>query len=170
MKRQHLALEALKHILTDEIQTRFKSNIVKQRQFSEMLLQALKKYKNKSIEAARIIEELIATAKEMKADADQTAAFDMTSNEVAFYDALVMNGSAREVLGDDKLRDLARVLVQRVRANTSVDWSIREPARARLRVEVKRLLREYGYPPDAEKVATELVLEQTERFVVTDQN
>ena len=165
MKRKHLALEALKQILNDEIQVKFSSNVVKQRRFSELLMQALKKYKNKSIEAAQVIEELIAIAKEMKVDAAQDAALGMTSDEVAFYDALVMNDSAREVLGDDKLRDLARVLVKRVRNTITIDWSIRDSARARLRVEVKKLLREYGYPPDAEKIATELVLEQTERFV-----
>lgn len=167
MKRKNLALEALKQIINGEIKVRFATNVVKQRQFSEMLMQALKKYKNKSIEAAQVIEELIAIAKEMKTDAVQNAQLDMNSDEVAFYDALVMNGSAREVLGDNKLRDLARVLVQRVRNTISIDWSIRDSARARLRVEVKKLLREYGYPPDAEQIATELVLEQTERFVET---
>jgi type I restriction enzyme R subunit len=167
MKREHLALEALKQILNEEIKTRFSNNVVKQRQFSEILLQALKKYKNKSIEVARVIEELISIAKEMKTDVAQNAALDMSNDEVAFYDALVMSGSAREVLGDDKLRDLARVLVKRVRNSITIDWSIRDSARARLRVEVKKLLREYGYPPDAEKIATELVLEQAERFVET---
>jgi type I restriction enzyme R subunit len=167
MKRKNLALEALKQILSGEIKVRFAANVVKQRQFSEMLMQALKKYKNKSIEAAQVIEELIAIAKEMKDDTAQNAQLDMSSDEIAFYDALVSNGSAREVLGDTKLRDLARVLVQRVRNTISIDWSIRDSARARLRVEVKKLLREYGYPPDAEQIATELVLEQTERFVET---
>ena len=165
MQRKHLALEALKQILNDEIKARFSTNVVKQRRFSEMLIAALKKYKNKSIEAAQVIEELIAIAKDMKIDLEHNAALDMSDDEVAFYDALVMNGSAREVLGDDKLRDLARVLVKRVRNTITIDWSIRESARARLRVEVKKLLREYGYPPDAEKIATELVIEQTERFV-----
>lgn len=165
MKREHLALEALKQILNDEIKVRFGSNVVKQRSFSQKLMEALKKYKNKTIEAAQVIEELIAIAKEMRTDLAQHEALNMTSDEVAFYDALAMNGSAREVLGYEQLRDLARVLVKRVRSNISIDWSIREPARARLRVEMKKLLREYGYPPDAEKMATELVLEQTERFV-----
>jgi type I restriction enzyme R subunit len=167
MKRKNLALEALKQILNDEIKKRFSSNVVKQRAFSDMLFVALKKYKNKSIEAAQVIEELIAIAKEMKVDLAENAALDMTNDEVAFYDALVMNGSAKEVLGDEKLRDLARVLVKRVRNTITIDWAIRDSARARLRVEVKKLLREYGYPPDAEKIATELVLEQTERFVET---
>ena len=165
MKRKNLALEALKQILTGEIKVRFASNVVKQRQFSELLMQAVKKYKNKSIEAAQVIEELIFIAKDMKNDALQNEQLDMTSDEIAFYDALISNSSAKEVLGDAKLRDLARVLVQRVRNTISIDWSIRDSARARLRVEVKRLLREYGYPPDAEQIATELVLEQTERFV-----
>jgi type I restriction enzyme R subunit len=169
MKRKNLALEALKQILNDEVKKRFSSNVVKQRAFSDMLFVALKKYKNKSIEAAQVIEELIAIAKEMKVDLVENAALDMTDDEVAFYDALVINGSAREVLGDEKLRDLARVLVKRVRNTITIDWSIRDSARARLRVEVKKLLREYGYPPDAEKIATELVLEQTERFVETSE-
>ncbi|MBY0472994.1 type I restriction endonuclease subunit R [Patescibacteria group bacterium] len=165
MKREHIALEALKEILNGEIKVRFETNVVKQKVFSEMLMNALKRYKNKSIEAAQVIEELIAIAKDMKLNLLQTAELGMTEDEVAFYDALVMNGSARKVLGDDKLRDLARVLVKRVRSTITIDWSIRDSARARLRVEVKKLLREYGYPPDAEKIATELVLEQTERFV-----
>jgi type I restriction enzyme R subunit len=169
MKRKNLALEALKQILNDEIKKRFSSNVVKQRAFSDMLFVALKKYKNKSIEAAQVIEELIAIAKEMKVDLAENAALDMSNDEVAFYDALVMNGSAKEVLGDEKLRDLARVLVKRVRNTITIDWAIRDSARARLRVEVKKLLREYGYPPDAEKIATELVLEQTERFVETSE-
>jgi type I restriction enzyme R subunit len=169
MKRKNLALEALKQILNSEIHVRFSANIVKQRKFSDMLFATLKKYKNKSIEAAQVIEDLISIAKEMQIDLDYDRALDMNGDEVAFYDALAMNGSAREVLGDDKLRDLARVLVKRVRSNISVDWSIRDSARARLRIEVKKLLRDYGYPPDAEKIATELVLEQTERFVMTDE-
>lgn len=164
MERKNLAVEALQKLLNDEIKTRFSTNAVKARSFAEMLEKALLQYRNNSIEAAKVIEELIEIAKQIRESEKGAEELGLSSDEVAFYDALSTNGSAKEVMGDDQLRKLAAVLVKRVRANTTVDWTLRADAQARLRVEVKRLLREYGYPPDQEKVATELVLEQASLF------
>lgn len=164
MERRNLAIEALQRLLNDEVKARFSTNAVRARSFAEMLEQALLRYKNNSIEAAQIIEELIEIARKIRDSEHEAEALGLGPDEVAFYDALAVNGSAREVMGDDQLRQLARVLVQRVRGNVTVDWTVRESARARLRVEVKRLLRDYGYPPDQEKMATDLVLEQASLF------
>ena len=164
MERRNLAIEALQRLLNDEVRARFATNAVRARSFSEMLEQALMRYKNNSIEAAQVIEELIDIARKIRDSEKEAEELGLSSDEVAFYDALAANGSAREVMGDEQLRQLARILVQRVRGNITVDWTVRESARARLRVEVKRLLRDYGYPPDEQKIATELVLEQATLF------
>lgn len=164
MQRRNLAVEALNRLLNDEVRTRFATNAVKTRSFAAMLEEALKRYKNNTIEAAQVIEELIDIARKIRDSEKEAEDLGLSPDEIAFYDALAANGSAREVMGDDQLRKLAAILVQRVRANVTVDWTLREDAQARLRVEVKRLLREYGYPPDEEKMATELVLEQASLF------
>ena len=160
MERKNLAVEALQRLLNDEIRARFATNAVKSRKFSELLEEALKRYKNNAIEAAQVIEELIGIAREMRDSNKSAEELGLTPDEVAFYDALVTNGSAQEVMGDDQLRALAQVLVKRVRSNTSIDWTIREAAQARLRVEVRRTLSEYHYPPDQSKIAMALILEQ----------
>lgn len=164
MERKNLAVEALKRLLDGEIKAKFSKNAVKLGSFAEMLEKAIMRYRSNAIEAAQVIEELIQIAREIKLSEDAVAVLGLSADEVAFYDALVQNGSAKQVMGDEKLRELARVLVVRVRSNITVDWSVRESARARLRVEVKKLLREYGYPPDQEKMATELVLVQASLF------
>lgn len=164
MQRHNLAVEALQRLLNEEIKARFATNAVKARSFADMLDQALQRYKNNSIEAAQIIEELIDIARKIRTSEKEGEELGLGPDEVAFYDALAANGGAREVMGDDQLRKLAAILVQRVRANVTVDWTVRADAQARLRVEVKRLLREYGYPPDEEKMATDLVLEQASLF------
>jgi type I restriction enzyme R subunit len=164
MDRKNLAVEALQKLLNDEVRTRFSTNAVKARSFAEMLEQTLQKYKNNSIEAAQVIEELIEIARRMRDSNKEMEDLGLSADEVAFYDALASHGTAREVMGDDQLRRLAALLVKRVRANVTVDWTLRADAQARLRVEVKRLLREFGYPPDQEKLATELVLEQASLF------
>lgn len=164
MARKNLAVEALQRLLNDEVRTRFSTNAVKARSFAQMLEQALARYKNNSIEAAQVIEELIDIARKIRDSEKEAEELGLSPDEVAFYDALAASGSARDVMGDDQLRKLAAILVQRVRANVSVDWTLRLDAQARLRVEVKRLLREYGYPPDQEKTATDLVLEQATLF------
>lgn len=164
MDRKNLAVEALQKLLNDEVRTRFSTNAVKARSFAEMLERVLNQYRNNSIEAAKVIEELIEIAKQIRQSEKEAEELGLSPDEIAFYDALSSNGNAKEVMGDEQLRKLAAVLVQRVRANVTVDWTIRADAQARLRVEVKRLLREYGYPPNEEKIATELVLEQATLF------
>lgn len=162
MQRKNLALELLKKLLNDELKVRTKRNLILSKKLSEMLENAIKKYQNNLLTAAQVIEELIKIAKEMRDSDKRGENLKLNEEEIAFYDALADNESAVEVLGDDKLRDLARVLVQRVKANTSIDWTIKESVRSKLRVIVKRLLREYGYPPDKELLATENVLKQAE--------
>ncbi len=164
MERKNLAVEALRKLLDGEIKAKFSKNAVKLGSFAEMLEKALLRYKNNAIEAAQVIEELIEIANTIRSSEEEGEKLGLSPDEIAFYDALAQNDSARAVMGDDKLRDLARLLVKRVRENITVDWSVREAARARLKVMVKRLLREYGYPPDQEKIATELVLVQASLF------
>jgi type I restriction enzyme R subunit len=164
MKRKNLALELLKKILDDEIKTRTKKNFIQSKKLSDMLDAAIKKYQNNLLTAAQVIEELINIAKEIKASDERGEDLGLTEDEIAFYDALVINGSAKEVLGDDTLRELARILVQKVKANTAIDWTIKESVQAKLRVIVKRILRQYGYPPDKQKLATENILKQAELF------
>lgn len=162
MERKNLALELLKKILNDEIKSRSKRNLIQGRKLSEMLEKAIKKYQNNLITAAQVIEELIQLAKDIRAEDDRVKEFGLSFDEIAFYDALADNGSAQKILGDDKLREIARVLVERVRENASIDWTIKESVQAKMRVAVKRVLRQYGYPPDLEKMAIDNVLKQSE--------
>ena len=124
--------------------------------------QAIRKYQNRAIEAAQVIEELIGLARDMREASARGEALGLTEDEVAFYDALETNDSAVKVLGDETLRFIARELVRTVRANVTIDWTVRENVRAHLRVLVKRILRKYGYPPDKQEKATQTVLEQAE--------
>lgn len=164
MERKNLAAVTLRKLLDDEIKVRFKRNAVKMAQFSDMLEEALRKYKNGTIEAAAVIEELIEIAKKVREHLEEEQASGLSETELAFFDALIAHGNARKVMGDDKLRNLARLLVERVRNNVSIDWNIRASAQARLRVHVKKLLKEFGYPPDNQEIATALVLEQASLF------
>ena len=164
MKHKNLAMELLKKILNDAIRGKAKKNFMQSKKFSEMLEEAIRKYKNNLLTAAQIIEELISIAKEI-ANADKRAAdLGMSDDEIAFYDALANNDSARDVLGDDTLRELAGVLVKKVKENARIDWQYRENVRASLRIIVKRMLRRYGYPPDKQELATDDVLKQAELF------
>lgn len=162
MKRRNLALELLRKILNGEIKTRARKNLAQSRRFSEMLDEAIRKYKNNLLTAAEIIEELIQIAREIKAGDQRAADMGLSDDEVAFYDALSMNESAKAVMGDDTLRELARMLVNDVKRNFSIDWTIKESVRAKLRTVVKRLLRKYGYPPDQQKMATDRIIQQAE--------
>ncbi len=162
MKRKNLGLELLKKILNDEIKIRSKKNFIQGRKLSEMLEEVVKKYQNNLLTAAEVIEELIKLAKEIKNEDERAKELDLSEDEIAFYDALADNESARQVLGHETLRELARVLVEKVKANTSIDWTIKEGVKAKLRIIVKRTLRKYGYPPDKQKIATENVLKQSE--------
>lgn len=164
MERRNLALELLKKLLSDEIRTRARKNLVQSRKFSEMLEAAIRKYQNNLITAAQVIEELIGLAKDIRSSDEQSRILGLTDDEIAFYDALRENGSAKQVMRDETLRDLARILVSRVKENATIDWTIKESAQAKLRVIVKRLLNEYGYPPDEQKLATDLILSQAEQF------
>jgi type I restriction enzyme R subunit len=162
MKHQNLALELLKKILNDEIRTRAKTNLVKSKALLEMLENALKKYQNNLLSTTEIIQELIEIAKEIKAADQRGVKLGMTEEELAFYDALEVNDSAVQVLGDETLRVIAREITEKVKANATIDWTIRESARARLMVVVRRTLNKYGYPPDKQKKAIDTVLKQAE--------
>jgi type I restriction enzyme R subunit len=160
MPQRNLAVELLQKLLKGEIRTRSRRNVVQARSFTELLEQAIRKYQNRAIETAQVIEELIQLAKDMRAAEARGENLGLTDDELAFYDALETNDSAVKVLGDDALRTIARELVATVRKNVTIDWTIRENVRAHLRVLVKRILRKYGYPPDKQERATETVLEQ----------
>jgi type I restriction enzyme R subunit len=162
MPQRNLAVELLRKLLNGEIRTRGRKNVVQARTFSEMLEQALRRYQNRAIEAAQVIEELIQLAREMREASQRGESLGLTDDELAFYDALETNDSAVKVLGDENLRMIARELVKTVRANVTIDWTMRENVRAHLRVLVKRILRKYGYPPDKQEKATLTVLEQAE--------
>ncbi len=162
MPQRNLAVELLQKLLKGEIRTRLRRNVVQARAFSEMLEQSLRRYQNRAIETAKVIEELIQIAKDMRKAKERGEELGLTDDEVAFYDALETNDSAVKVLGDDALRTIARELVATVRANVTIDWTLRDNVRAQLRVLVKRILRKYGYPPDLQEKATQTVLEQAE--------
>jgi len=162
MPQRNLAVELLRKLLNDEIRSRGRKNIVQARSFATMLEDAIKRYQSRAIETAQVIEELVALAKEMR-EADQRGdELNLSEDEIAFYDALEVNDSAVKVLGDETLRTIARELVKAVRNSVTIDWTVRENVRAQIRVMVKRILRKYGYPPDKQARATELVLEQAE--------
>jgi type I restriction enzyme R subunit len=160
MPHRNLAVELLHKLLSGEIKAKRRKNVVQARSFLEMLEQSLRKYQNRAIQAAEVIEELIQLAKDMREANARGEALGLSEDEVAFYDALETNDSAVKVLGDETLRDIARELVKTVRANVTIDWTMRENVRAQLRVLVKRILRKYGYPPDKQEKATQTVLEQ----------
>jgi len=167
MPQRNLAVELLRKLLSGEIQTRRKKNVVQARSFAEMLEQSIRRYQNRAIEAAQVIEELIALAKDMREANARGESLGLTEDELAFYDALETNDSAVKVLGNDILRAIARELVSTVRANVTIDWTVRESVRAQIRVLVKRILRKYGYPPDKQEKATRTVLEQAEALSET---
>ncbi|MBN1304908.1 MAG: type I restriction endonuclease subunit R [Anaerolineales bacterium] len=162
MEHKNLALETLKKLLNDEIKARAKKNLVQSKTLMEMLENSINRYHNKIISAAEVIEELIKISKEIQEMDKEPKEMGLSDFEYAFYTAVANNESARELMQVDKLRELAVVLTERVRKNASIDWQIKESARAKLRVIVKRTLRKFGYPPDMEKLATETVMKQAE--------
>ncbi len=162
MPQRNLALETLKKLLNDEIRTLAKRNLVQSRSFAEMLEQTIRKYQNRTIDAANVILELIELAKEMRDAHKRGEKLNLTEDELAFYDALETNDSAVKVLGDETLRTIAHELVETVKRNVTIDWSVKESVRAKLRTLVKRILRKYGYPPDKQEKATQTVLKQAE--------
>lgn len=162
MKHKNLAMEVLKKILGDEIKARMKTNLVQGKTLSEMLENSIQRYHAKILTAAEVIEELIQISKEIKNMDKEPREMGLSTPEYAFYTAIANNESAREVMGKDKLRELAVVIFQKVKENASIDWTIKESVKAKLKVVVKRILRQYGYPPDMQMLATETVLHQAE--------
>jgi len=162
MEHKNLALELLKKILNDELKTRTKKNLIQSRKLSEMLENVIKKYQNNLLSTAQVIDELIKLAKEIKNSDKRGEHLNLNEDELAFYDALANNDSAKDVLGDKQLAVIAVEVFRSVRGNASIDWTLKESVRARLRRDVKRILNRYGYPPDEQLVATENVLKQAE--------
>ncbi|MDD3592796.1 MAG: type I restriction endonuclease subunit R [Sulfurovum sp.] len=162
MKHKNIALEVLKKLLNDEIKTRSKTNLVQSKSLMEMLENSIKKYHNKIITAAEVIEELIKLSKDIQDMDSEASKMGLSDFEYAFYTAVANNESAKELMSKDVLRELAVVLTEKVRENASIDWTIKESVRAKLKVIVKRTLRQFGYPPDMQLLATETVLKQAE--------
>jgi len=161
-KHKNLGLELLRKLLNDEIKSRSKRNLVQSRSFAELLERAIKKYQNRTIDAAQVILELIELAKQMREAYKRGGDLGLSDDELAFYDALEVNDSAVQVLGDEILRDIAREIVTSVKSNVTIDWAIKEGVRAKMRVMVKRILKKFGYPPDKQEEATKTVIEQAE--------
>jgi type I restriction enzyme R subunit len=164
MVHKNLAIELLKKLLNDEIKIRLRTNLVIGRKLLEMLEIAIKKYQNNLLTTTEIIQELINIAKEIKESDKEGEKLGLSKDEVAFYNALEVNDSAVKVLGDKTLREIAKEIADKVRANTTIDWTIRESARAKLMVLVRRTLTKYGYPPDKQQKAIDTVIKQAELF------
>ena len=162
MPRRNLAVELLRKLLTGELAVRRRKNVVQARSFAEMLERTLLRYRNRAVEAAQVIEELIQLARDLREANARGEELGLSEDELAFYDALETNDSAVKVLGDGILRDIARELVETVRSNVTIDWTLRENVRANIRRLVRRILRKHGYPPDKQEKATQTVLEQAE--------
>jgi type I restriction enzyme, R subunit len=162
LPQRNLALEVLRKLLNDEIRSRSGKNVVQARSFAELLENTIRRYQNRTIDAAEVISELIDLAKDIRAANERGESLGLSDDELAFYDALAQNGTAVEVMGDRQLAVIALELVKSVRANVTIDWTVKQGARAKIRIMVKRILRQYGYPPDLQEAATDLVLEQAE--------
>ena len=160
LPQRNLAVELLQKLLNNELKIRSKKYLVQSRSFAEMLEATIRKYQNRTIEAAQVIAELIELAKQMREGQQRGDKLGLTDDEVAFYDALEANDSAVKVLGEPTLKTIARELVSHVRKSVTIDWTLRESAQAQIRVLVRRILRKYGYPPDKQEKATQTVLEQ----------
>ena len=162
LPQKNLAVELLEKLLRDEIKARMKTDVVSEKKYSDRIMETLRKYHNRAIETAQVIEELIKMAKEMEADAEAADKLGLNPDEIAFYRALIQNESAVRELGDDKLRELAKHVTEQLRKSTTVDWQVRDSVRAKLRNLVRRALRKWKYPPDGQKEAIDLVLKQAE--------
>lgn len=162
MPQKNLEAEMLRYLLNDEIKALSRRNLIQSKSFSERLEETVLKYQNRTIEAAEVIAELVHLAKQFREAMARGEKLDLMDDEIAFYDALGTNDSAVRELGDETLKAIARELVEKVRNSVTIDWTLRESARAKLRVMVKRILRKYNYPPDKQEKATTTVLSQTE--------
>jgi type I restriction enzyme R subunit len=160
LPQKNLAVELLRKLLNDEVKARERTNLVQSRIFSELLDRSVRSYQNRAVEAAQVIEELIALAKNVRAADQRGEETGLSKEELAFYQALEVNDSAVQVLGDDTLKSIARELVSAIRGSITIDWTVRESVQARMRVLVKRILRKHGYPPDKQERATQTVLQQ----------
>ncbi len=162
MKTKNLAVELLERLLKDEIKARMKTDVVQEKKYSDRLLETLRKYNNRAIETAQVIEELIHMAKDMAKDDEMAEKSGLNSDEIAFYRALIQNESAVRELGDNNLRELAKEVTQKLKKSTTIDWQVRDSVRAKLRILIRRALKRWKYPPDGAKEAVELVLKQAE--------
>lgn len=162
LKYQSVAVEVLRKLLDGKIKSISRKNVLRGESFSQLLEAAIRKYQNKTIEAAEVILELIKLAKEIRVETERGNALGLSEDEVAFYDALAENESAVLEIGDETLRQISKELVEMLRKNTTIDWNIRESVRAKIRISIKKLLKKYKYPPDKQEGATQLVLLQAE--------
>lgn len=162
LKHKNVAAELLEKLLKDELKVRSKRNLVQAQVFSEKLKKTLNAYHNRAISTMEVIEELIKLAKDIDVATKRGEELGLTEDEIAFYDALATNGSAREIIGDDKLKAIAAELITQVRKSVTIDWTLRDGARAKIRVLVKRILNKWGYPPDLQEEAVKTVLMQAE--------
>jgi type I restriction enzyme R subunit len=163
-KEKSLAVETLRRLLAGEIRARERTNIVVARKLSERLDDTLRKYHNRAVDSVQVIEELIALAKDISAETARGTELGLNGEELAFYDALAENGSARDLMAHEQLRLLAQMLVRTIRSSTAIDWTKKESVRAKMRIEVRKLLARYGYPPDLQRAAVDLVILQAERL------
>ena len=161
-KEKHLAIETLRRLLADEIKARSRSNIVEGSKLSERLDETLRRYHNRAVDSVQVIEELIALAKDIRTASARSTDLGLNTEELAFYDALAENGSAKVLMAHEQLRLLAQLLVQSIRSSATIDWTRKESVRAKMRIEVRKLLTRYGYPPDLQKAAVDLVVRQAE--------
>jgi type I restriction enzyme R subunit len=165
---KNVQLEAVRRLISKEVRVIRQRNVVAGRKFSDMLAEALNRYQNRTIDAAQVIAEIVEIANAIRAQRQRGEETGLSENELAFYDALTTNKSAREAMQDDTLRDIAQELTRIVRADAKTDWQVKESVRAKLRTRIKRLLLKHGYPPDQEPAATVLVLEQVEATAEAD--
>lgn len=161
-KEKNLAVETLRRLLADEIKARSRSNIVEAKGLSDRLDETLRRYHNRAVDSLQVIEELIALAKDINAANLRSAELGLSKEELAFYDALAENGSAKALMAHEQLRTLAHLLVQTIRSSATIDWTRKESVRAKMRIEVRKLLMRYGYPPDLQKAAVDLVVRQAQ--------
>ena len=162
MKRRNLAVDLLQKLIKGELSTRRRQNMVQARSFAGMLEETIRRYQNRAIEAAQVIEELVELARQIREATARGEELGLTEEEMAFYDALETNDSAVKILGDDTLRAIAQELVETIRSNVTVDWTLRESVRANMRIKVRQVLRKHGYPPDKAQKATDTVIQQAE--------
>ncbi|MDK8486217.1 DUF3387 domain-containing protein [Corynebacterium pseudodiphtheriticum] len=166
--KPNLQLGLLRHLLNDQIRTMQRKNLVKSRKFSEMLTEAVKRYTNRSLTTAEIIAELVALAKNMRESQKRADELGLTEVEIALYDTIIQNDSAIMEMGDETLKTIARELVSTIQRSATIDWTLKETVRARMRSRIKRLLAKYKYPPDKQEEAVKLIIEQAEHLASED--